>query len=42
MPQAGPPDDAPRWDRPAEPGPGDSAEVTQLHTNGDPARTPPS
>jgi ferric-dicitrate binding protein FerR (iron transport regulator) len=42
MQQAGPPDDAPRWDRPAEPGPGDSAEVTQLHTNGDPARTPPS
>jgi hypothetical protein len=44
--QAGTPaDDAPRWDRPAEPGPGASAEVTQLHGNGaggDPARTPPS
>ena len=41
--QAGTPaDDAPRWDRPADPGPGASAEVTQLHTNGDPARTPPS
>jgi ferric-dicitrate binding protein FerR (iron transport regulator) len=40
-----PADDAPRWDRPADPGPGASAEVTQLHTNGaggDPARTPPS
>jgi ferric-dicitrate binding protein FerR (iron transport regulator) len=40
-----PADDAPRWDRPAEPGPGASAEVTQLHGNGaggDPARTPPS
>ena len=44
--QAGTPaDDAPRWDRPAEPGPDASAEVTQLHTNGasgDPTRTPPS
>jgi ferric-dicitrate binding protein FerR (iron transport regulator) len=44
--QAGTPaDDAPRWDRPAEPGPDASAEVTQLHGNGaggDPARTPPS
>jgi ferric-dicitrate binding protein FerR (iron transport regulator) len=42
---AGEPADAPRWDRPAEPDPGASAEVTQLHTNGasgDPARTPPS
>jgi hypothetical protein len=40
-----PADDAPRWDRPADPGPDGSAEVTQLHTNGagsDPARTPPS
>jgi hypothetical protein len=40
-----PADDAPRWDRPAEPGPDTSAEVTQLHGNGaggDPARTPPS
>jgi hypothetical protein len=40
-----PADDAPRWDRPAEPDPGASAEVTQLHGNGasgDPARTPPS
>jgi hypothetical protein len=45
MQQGGTPDDAPRWDRPAEPGPGASAEVTQLHGNGaggDPARTPPS
>ena len=44
--QAGEPaGDAPRWDRPAEPDPGASAEVTQLHTNGgggDPARTPPT
>ena len=40
-----PADDAPRWDRPAEPGPDASAEVTQLHGNGaggDPARTPPT
>jgi hypothetical protein len=40
-----PADDAPRWDRPPEPDPGTSAEVTQLRGNGaggDPARTPPS
>jgi ferric-dicitrate binding protein FerR (iron transport regulator) len=45
QPAGTPADDAPRWDRPAEPGPGASAEVTQLHGNGaggDPARTPPS
>ena len=44
-PAGTPADDAPRWDRPADPGPGASAEVTQLHTDGaggDPARTPPS
>jgi hypothetical protein len=44
-PAGEPAGDAPRWDRPAEPDPGASAEVTQLHTNGaggDPARTPPT
>ena len=44
-PAGTPADDAPRWDRPADPGPAASAEVTQLHGNGaggDPARTPPS
>jgi hypothetical protein len=44
-PAGEPAGDAPPWDRPAEPDPDASAEVTQLHTNGagsDPARTPPT